>query len=148
MMQARGFTLVELMIVMAILAVLGTLAYPSYARYIVKARRIEAQIAMIDALQKEEAFYSGHNRYVAFSATAMPAEPKLKWWSGGTARASAYELDARACPEHALTECVQIRARPGTDKVDARFADSECGTLTITSAGEHHASGSSDRCWP
>jgi type IV pilus assembly protein PilE len=61
---------------------------------------------------------------------------------------SGYEIDAQACPGHELTECVQLRARPGTAKVDAAFRDPECGTLTINSAGEHSASGNYDRCWP
>jgi type IV pilus assembly protein PilE len=140
--------MIEMMVVLVILMVLGALAYPSYARYLVKTRRIEAQVAMIEALQQEERHYALHNSYIAFSADALPAAPRFKWWSGSVASGSAYELDAQACPDRQLSECVEVRARPGTSKVDARFQDAECGTLTINSAGEQRASGSSSRCWP
>jgi type IV pilus assembly protein PilE len=140
--------MIEVMVVLVILMVLGALAYPSYAGYLVKTRRIEAQVAMIEALQQEERYYALHNAYVAFSADAQPETPRFKWWSGSAAPGSAYELDAQACPDRQLSECIEVRARPGTTKVDAKFQDAECGTLSINSAGEHRASGSSSRCWP
>jgi type IV pilus assembly protein PilE len=144
----RGFTMIEVMIVLVILMVLGALAYPSYAGYLVKIRRIEAQEAMIEALQQEERHYAMHNSYIAFSADALPEAPRFKWWSGSAASASAYELDAQACPGRQLSECIEVRARPGTTRVDARFQDADCGTLTLNSANEYRASGSSSRCWP
>jgi type IV pilus assembly protein PilE len=140
--------MIEVMVVLVILMVLAVLAYPSYAGYILKTRRIEAQVAMIEALQLEERHYGLHNSYVAFSAAALPEQPRFKWWSGGAAASSAYELDAQACPDRQLSECIEVRARPGTARVDTRFQDAECGTLTLNSAGEHGASGSSSRCWP
>jgi type IV pilus assembly protein PilE len=146
-MKGRGgFSLVELMVVLVVLGVLATLAYPSYAGYITKTRRIEAQFALMDALQQEQAYYSQHNSYAAFSASGP--EPGFRWWVGGMAATSAYELDAHACPGQAIGECVELRATPGTARVDARFRDPECGTLTFTSTGERGASGTSGRCWP
>jgi len=146
-MKGRGgFSLVELMVVLVVLGVLATLAYPSYAGYITKTRRIEAQFALMDALQLEQAYYSQHNSYAAFSAAAP--EPGFKWWVGGAPSASAYELDAHACPGRAIGECVELSATPGTARVDARFRDPECATLTFTSTGERGASGTSERCWP
>ena len=78
----------------------------------------------------------------------LPLSDGLPWWSGSAAASSAYELDAEACPERALRDCVQLRARPGTAKVDVRFRDAECGTLSLRSTGEQGASGPSPRCWP
>jgi type IV pilus assembly protein PilE len=140
--------MIELLVVMAILAVLGALAYPSYTRHVTRTRRVEAQVAMIEALQEEERYYAQHNAYIAFSSDALPEAPRFRWWSGSTAAASAYEIDAQACPDRELVECVQVRARPGTRSVNSNFRDPDCGTLTINSAGEHSASGTSERCWP
>jgi type IV pilus assembly protein PilE len=145
-MKGGGFSLVELMVVVVVLGVLATLAYPSYAGYITKTRRIEAQVALIEAMQQEEVYYAQHNSYAAFSATAP--EAGFKWWLGSAPAGSAYELDAHACPGRAIGQCVELRATPGTPRVDARFRDPECATLTFDSAGERTASGTSDRCWP
>jgi type IV pilus assembly protein PilE len=149
MKTGAGFTLVEVMIVMVILLILGAMAYPTYAGYITKTRRIEAQVAMIDILQEQERHYSRHHTYVAFSsASEDAAASRFKWWSGSSAAASAYELEARPCADRSLAECVEVRAMPGTDKVDSTFRDPECATLTLSSAGEHASSGTAERCWP
>jgi type IV pilus assembly protein PilE len=125
------------------------LSYPTYAGYITKTRRIEAQVAMIEVIQEQERYYSQHNTYVAFSsATPHPAASRFRWWSGATAASSAYELEAAACPDKALTECVEVRAVPGTVNVDAAFTDPDCATLTLNTAGEQTSSGTFDRCWP
>jgi type IV pilus assembly protein PilE len=149
MKRGAGFTLIEVMLVLLILLVLLRLAYPNYAGAISKTRRIEAQVAMIEAIQAQERYYSQHNTYLAFSSATedLPASG-FKWWSGATAAASAYELEAVACPERALTDCVEVRATPGTAKVDPTFTEADCGTLTLNTAGEQSASGSAERCWP
>lgn len=144
MARMRGFTLIEVLAVLLILSVLASLAWPSYAGYITKTRRMEGKVALITAMQQQEQHHALHHTYVAFSS----AEPvaSLPWWSGNAAASSAYELDAQACPGSELRDCVQLRARPGTAQVDARFADPECGTLILRSTGEQGAGG--PRCWP
>jgi type IV pilus assembly protein PilE len=142
-----GFTLVELMVVVAIVGILGTLAYPTYAGYIVRTRRTEGQVALIEAMQRQERYRVQHNTYVGFSADE-PGTDGFTWWSGANAAASAYELDARACPERDIAECVEVRARPGTARVDARFRDPDCGVLTLDSTGRQGAQSTGARCWP
>jgi type IV pilus assembly protein PilE len=149
MKRGAGFTLIEVMVVLVILMILVRLAYPNYARTINKTRRIEAQVAMIEAIQEQERYYTQHNTYVAFSSAAQnPAALRFKWWSGATAASSAYELEAVACADRTLTECVEVRATPGTANVDPTFTETECATLTLNTAGQQTASGSGERCWP
>lgn len=142
----RGFTLVEMLVVLLIVAVLASVAWPGYAGYVTKMRRMEGKVALIGAMQRQEQHHALHHSYVAFSQ----AEPVagLPWWSGSGAATSFYELDAEACPGSELRDCVRLRARPGTANVDARFLDPECGVLTLDSRGGQGASGTSGRCWP
>jgi type IV pilus assembly protein PilE len=149
MKRRGGFSLIELMIVMAILLVLAAVAYPAYAGYITKTRRIEGQIALIEAIQQQERFFTRNNTYIAFSSTSTDAEERrFKWWSGSAAATSAYELRARACPGRELTQCVEVQAMPGTAVVDAKFRDADCATLSLNSAGEQTSSGRLQSCWP
>jgi type IV pilus assembly protein PilE len=150
MNRRAGFTLIEVLIVMAIFAILASLAYPHFAGALVRTKRTEGQVALIEALQRQERYYSQHNSYLAFSADAEDeAAAAEHWWSGASPASSAYELDARACPGQTLAECVEIRARPGTVRVDGRFRDPDCGALTLDSVGRQGAQGSTTaRCWP
>ncbi|MDP3672209.1 MAG: type IV pilin protein [Telluria sp.] len=149
MKRSAGFTLVEVLIVLAIVTVLAALTYPSFAGYITKTRRIEGQIALLEIMQQQERFYSQNNSYIAFSSSSTdPDQKRFKWWSGSIAPKSAYELRGRACPGREIVQCIEIQALPGTELVDANFKDSECEMLTLNSAGEHTASGTSGKCWP
>ena len=149
MRRSGGFTLAEIMIVLAIVGILASIAYPGYASYIARSRRIEGQMALLDILQQQERHYALHNTYVAFSAESDdPAAQRFKWWSGGEAGTSAYELRGEACLDRDISDCVEVRAVPGTERVDAKFRDTECGTLTLNSIGKRQPSGGSVRCWP
>ena len=149
MRDERGWTLIEVMIVLVILMILTTLAYPSYAGYITKSRRIEGQVALLEVLQQQERYFMRNNTYVAFSAASAEPHARLfKAWSGSTAPKSAYEIAGEACPGQAITDCIALRATPGTERVDSAFRDAECGVLTLDSAGRRGASGTSTTCWP
>ena len=73
----KGFSLIELMIVVAILAILGAIAYPSYMDSITDARRTDAQTVLMEAAQYMERFYTENNRYdedTGGTAVALPAQ--------------------------------------------------------------------------
>ena len=149
MKHGDGFTLVELLVTMAIVAILALLAYPGYTSYLVKARRTEAQMALLTLMQQQEQFYTQHNTYLPFSAASSePEAQRFRWWSGDAPAASAYELSGHACPDAPLQRCIELRATPGTVRVNGRFRDRDCETLTVTSTGALGATGPMQRCWP
>jgi type IV pilus assembly protein PilE len=145
----RGFSLVEMLVAMTIVGILASVAYPSYASYMTRARRVEGMVALIDAMQQQERYYTRHNRYIAFGADASEPDAKLfKWYSGSKAALSLYELRGQACPGQSIAQCVEVSAMPGSPRVDAKFRDLDCETLTLSSLGQQGASGKATNCWP
>ena len=140
-----GFTLIELMVVLAIVSLLVVLVFPAFQQYVVRGKRAQAQAALLQLMQQQERYYTQNGFYLAFSAAA--AGP-FTWWSGSTAAHSAYEIRGSACAQQTLAQCVMLTALPGTDLVDPAFKDAECATLTLDSAGRRRASGPAPRCWP
>jgi type IV pilus assembly protein PilE len=148
----RGFTLMELMIVVAIVGILASIAYPSYTDSVRKGKRAEGRAALTELLQQEERFMTQTNSYCAFSNTSgtttaaagCTAVP-FKTYSGDSSASPAYYLSADACPPAttdaaAMKECVRVSAVPN-------FADTEAGTLQILSTGTKTCSTGSSVCW-
>jgi type IV pilus assembly protein PilE len=65
----RGFTLIELMIVVAIVAILAAIAFPSYTQQVRKGRRVDAKSAMLDLAARQEKFFATNNRYSVSGTT-------------------------------------------------------------------------------
>ncbi len=61
----KGFTLVELLIVLAIIAILSVIAIPSYRKYVMEARQTDARVQLRAIYLAEELYHSTHNTYTA-----------------------------------------------------------------------------------
>ncbi|MBB3224133.1 type IV pilin protein [Pseudoduganella umbonata] len=136
------------MVVLAIAGLLGAMAYPGYRQHVIRAKRIEGQVALLALMQQQERYFTQHNRYVAFGAAAGTAgTQQFRWWSGSSAAASAYEIEGKACDGEDIADCVQLVATPGTARVDRTYRDPSCERLILTSTGVHLATGPATRCW-
>lgn len=86
MRRRGGFTLVELMIAVAIIGALAALAVPSYLRFQLRSKVAEARINLASIATAENAYFGEFHRYVFAAPTpAGPEGPNRRPWSGGGA---------------------------------------------------------------
>ena len=123
--KAKGVTLVELMIVVAIIAVLATIGYPAYTNYVAKTRRADAKAALMELSQFMERFSTRNNeRYdqdTGGTAVALPFNQAPK---SGQPKFYNLSLTTLTPANYTLT-AVPI----------GNFSGDDCQSFTINSAG-------------
>lgn len=149
MKSSKGFTLVELMIVVAVIGILSAIAYPSYSEYVLRGRRAEGRTALTDLMQQQEKYFTQNNTYFRFTNTngvIAPATAPFKTYSGDSgAAAGFYRLSAGLCaaPNNQANVCILLSATPriaGSDPV--------ANVLQIDSTGVKTCNGNDlTRCW-
>ena len=82
--KQHGFTLIELMITVAIIGILAAVAYPSYTSYIIKGNRSAAQAQMLDIANRQQQFMLANRAYATkavleTSGYALPTEVSTKY---------------------------------------------------------------------
>ena len=143
--KATGFTLIELMIAVAILGILASVALPSYQNYVRQSNRAVAKSLLYENVQFMERFYTQNNQYDATVgadgvanrggddiAVALPITQSPR---NGTAQ---YNISLQAVTDNTFV----LQAIPtGTMTGDV------CGTLTLTHTGLQGADGNVADCW-
>jgi type IV pilus assembly protein PilE len=164
---SMGFTLIELMIVVAIVGILAAVAYPAYTDSVLKGRRAQGRAAVAQLIQQQERYITQRNCYLGFTtnsstgaatatspgtacggvtATSVP----FKTFSGDTLANSHYILSADTCPAGSgtlsISDCVRVIATPVK-------ADPKVGALQMTTTGTKSCTGTAAAtdpklCWP
>src|SRR5690606_34948951 len=130
-MQA-GFTLIELMIAVAIIAILAAIVLPNYKNYLIKAHRTDAQAAMLSLAQYMESQYNASFSYPAKSN--IPDSLMLP-----TNISDYYDFsDTTTSGQSFIIKAVPKKARQN---------DTQCGTLTLNEQGVKGTSTDANGCW-
>jgi len=141
----RGFTLIELMIVIAIVGILTSLAYPSYLNHIIKTKRGNAGACLMELAQWMERNYTTCLAYdktgtgcgTTVDTAALPSPACT------TDLDTSYSFTIAATPALSATT-YQLNATPITGSSQAK--DTTCGTLTLNQQGVKGADAVSG-CW-
>lgn len=128
-MKQHGFTLIELMIVVAVVAILATIALPSYNDAVRKSRRGQAKADMVDLAQRLERYHSQFNTYVNFPGAAGTFPSPAS--TSGTAR---YNIAVGNLAVNSFTLTAAPISGTGQEK-------DRCGSLSITHTGQKAATG-------
>lgn len=144
--QHRGFTVLELLIAVAIVSILATIAVPSYTKSIVKSKRRAAQTCLSSFATQMERYYTTNLRYCADDN------------ADGTCDSTTFALPTLDCGtnsntgkdyEYSVTVSSSTYTVSAAPKTNQSSRDGNCGILSLTQAGTKAASGTDGvaGCW-
>ena len=137
--RTRGFTLIELMITVAVIAILAAIAVPSYYQYTLRSNRSAAESFMQEVASAQERYmvdsrqFAGNLSTLGYNALPNTVSPNY----GVAMVATASSASGGTPPGYTIT------ATP----INSQVRDTGCKTLTLNGDGSKSASGTATNCW-
>ena len=143
--RARGVTLIELLITVAIVAIIAAIAIPSYNTYVLRTHRTEAKSALLSMAAAEERFYSTQNALHCGADTAGLHRRCVSHQCG-----QQLLFDQHACRSDSGNHHPQAAYTLIATPINSQVADTACATFSIDQSGTQTATGSATAtvdCW-
>lgn len=121
--KTTGFTLIELMIVIAVIGILAAIALPAYNQYIARGKRAEARVAILQAEGWLERFYTENNRYTTAVDTNTTFNSRFS------------SIPSSGAANYSITLVVSTESFTITTAPLGPMAGDKCGTYLKSSAG-------------
>jgi len=133
----KGFTLVELMVVVAIIGALAAIAYPSYTAYTAVAKRSDAITALSTISLRLEEYYLNNDGYTSATVSGL--------YGSTTSEKNYYDLTINGADGSSTPDNFSYRL---TATPKSPYADADCGNLWLNSLGVKGSSaGVAADCW-
>lgn len=141
----RGFSIVELMMVIVILGIIVAIAYPSYRAFKLRVHRTEATLALLDVADRMQQYYVDNKTYTNdFVALGLGGEPFITENANYSVRVRDNGGGGGACP---IAVCFELEAAP----IGMQADDTDCALFKLNSAGVKAAvadnNSQNDSCW-
>lgn len=146
---ARGFTLIEMMIVVAVMGILAAIAYPSYTAQIQRSKRSDAKVALQEMAQLQESYFLRNLSYA--SSLTQLVYPSTSPNGQYTLSFTALDAGGSTCDGTNVDPCTTFTLTATAASGTPQANDSACKALTLTNRGVKAATDSSNAvstvCW-
>lgn len=139
--QKSGFTLIELMVAVAVIGLLAAIAYPAYTDSVIKSRRSDGKAKLLEVAQRQERYYTERNTYTTdFTQLGYATSSTVASDNGF------YSITVAATSGSTIANSFTLTAAP----VGSQTKDVKCNRFTLTNTnvkGISSGTSTASACW-